>query len=538
MSKVETMKKRGRTQRCIISRLIRGVIYALFVCCFFFPNYIKIEPTGNNYFKITLNGLYVGSVGDESLIDAYMQEARKAIVANSEELIFMESNLQVEASEELFADVDSRKNIVANMVRALKSTQQERFNRAYTVKVDERTINLASSDEVLSFLNQTINNYDSSDEFDATLSLDPNRELAVLVPEIRNKEKAEQELEKEEEFAQNTATQAGIESFFTECEMDADYDDGVDFEDFDYGLTAVGFDDKIEVVEAYVPSVDLTRLDVALNLLTENQEMQQIYTVVAGDTLSGIANKTNTSIDAILAMNSAKLSSASSMLHIGDEIVITVPEPELSVDWTETKYYEEDYYADIQYVYNDSWYTTQTKTLQEAVPGFRKVAAQISYRNQSVVDRMIVYEEDVHAAVPQIIEKGTKVPPTYVKPLNGGHLTSYFGNRNAPTKGASTNHKGIDWATPIGTSIYASCGGTVTKAGWGSGYGYVVYIKHPDGRETRYAHLSKIIVTTGQYVSQGTRIALSGNSGRSTGPHLHFEMLINGTHVNPLNYLN
>ena len=138
----------------------------------------------------------------------------------------------------------------------------------------------------------------------------------------------------------------------------------------------------------------------------------------------------------------------------------------------------------------------------------------------------------------KIVERGTKIPPTYIKPLSGGRLSSGFGGRKAPTKGASTNHKGVDWATPIGTAIYASSGGTVTKAGWGSGYGYVIYIKHPDGRETRYGHLSKVLVSPGQSVKQGQKIALSGNTGRSTGPHLHFEIRINGVAVNPLKYLN
>lgn len=117
-------------------------------------------------------------------------------------------------------------------------------------------------------------------------------------------------------------------------------------------------------------------------------------------------------------------------------------------------------------------------------------------------------------------------------------MSSGFGGRKAPKRGASTNHKGIDWATPTGTAVMASCGGVVTKAGWGSGYGYVVYIQHPDGKETRYGHLSKVLVSSGQKVSQGQKIALSGNTGVSTGPHVHFEIRIGGSAVNPLNYLN
>ena len=143
-----------------------------------------------------------------------------------------------------------------------------------------------------------------------------------------------------------------------------------------------------------------------------------------------------------------------------------------------------------------------------------------------------------YPAVPKIVERGTIVPPTYIKPISGGRLTSGFGRRSAPKKGASTYHKGVDWATPVGTAVVASSSGTVTRAGWGSGYGYCVYIKHADGRETRYGHLSKVLVSTGQKVSQGQKIALSGNTGVSTGPHLHFEILINGSQVNPLNYLN
>lgn len=163
--------------------------------------------------------------------------------------------------------------------------------------------------------------------------------------------------------------------------------------------------------------------------------------------------------------------------------------------------------------------------------------ARESYENDTLTQREILKEEVVMEAVAKIVERGTKVPPTYIKPISGGRASSGFGRRKAPTKGASTYHKGQDWATPVGTTVVASCGGRVSKAGWGSGYGYVVYIDHEDGRQTRYAHLSKILVKAGEYVKQGQKIALSGNTGISSGPHVHFEILIGGKQVNPLKYL-
>ena len=154
-----------------------------------------------------------------------------------------------------------------------------------------------------------------------------------------------------------------------------------------------------------------------------------------------------------------------------------------------------------------------------------------------MVSTEVVKEEIVAEAIPRIVEKGTKIPPTYIKPISGGRMTSGFGSRTATIRGMTSYHGAIDWATPVGTAVMASCGGTVTHAGWMSSYGYCIFIKHPDGKETRYAHLSKVLVSKGDYVSQGQKIALSGNTGVSTGPHVHFEMRINGKAVNPLNYL-
>lgn len=98
-------------------------------------------------------------------------------------------------------------------------------------------------------------------------------------------------------------------------------------------------------------------------------------------------------------------------------------------------------------------------------------------------------------------------------------------------------HNGTDFAGPIGTPIYATADGVVTHAGWSSGYGRLIKIRHDFGIETRFAHLNTMDVTVGQRVSRGERIGAMGNSGRSTGPHLHYEVRVNGAPVNPMIYI-
>lgn len=254
-------------------------------------------------------------------------------------------------------------------------------------------------------------------------------------------------------------------------------------------------------------------------------------------TLSQIAENYGLSMDDLLAMNT-NYEDENAVIRVGDLITVTVPEPELPVDYTKDEYYEEDYNEDTVYIDNDSWYTTKTEVVQEPSTGHRRVIAEVSYENDTQTGSKILKQQVMTAAVPMIVERGTQTPPTYIWPVSGGYVSSGFGARSAPKKGASTYHKGIDIACSVGTAVMASNGGTVSSAGWQSGYGYVVYIDHGNGVQTRYGHLSKILVSVGEHVSQGERIALSGNTGNSTGPHCHFEIRINGEAVNPLNYLN
>lgn len=119
-----------------------------------------------------------------------------------------------------------------------------------------------------------------------------------------------------------------------------------------------------------------------------------------------------------------------------------------------------------------------------------------------------------------------------------GDVTSRFGWRNSPMGGGSDYHPGIDIANSIGTPIVATADGKVVESGRASGYGQLVHIDHGNGIETLYGHNSQLIVQVGQLVKKGQLIAYMGSTGYSTGSHVHYEVRVNGTAVNPANFLN
>lgn len=126
-----------------------------------------------------------------------------------------------------------------------------------------------------------------------------------------------------------------------------------------------------------------------------------------------------------------------------------------------------------------------------------------------------------------------------IQPISSKYLkqmASGYGYRTDPIYGTSRFHEGLDYSAAVGTPVYATGDGRVTEAGWSSGYGLSVDINHDFGYLTRYAHLSEILVKPGQEVHRGDLIGKVGNTGKSTGPHLHYEVRLNGQPQNPVNY--
>lgn len=224
----------------------------------------------------------------------------------------------------------------------------------------------------------------------------------------------------------------------------------------------------------------------------------------------------------------------------------------LGVKTHRTEEYDQTVKYTTKYTYDSTKDKSYKNTTQAGVNGLKHVVAKVYYLNGEQVSSETVSTTTLKEAVSAKVTVGSKNTTfsdiknrldvlnaendgsrvTFIFPLeirSAGYISSYWGD--------GRGHKGMDFATPKGTDIYAVADGVVTIATYSDSYGYYVEIKHKDGSRTRYAHASKLLVTVGQAVKQGDHIAEVGSTGRSTGNHLHFEVLINGTRVNPASYL-
>lgn len=144
-------------------------------------------------------------------------------------------------------------------------------------------------------------------------------------------------------------------------------------------------------------------------------------------------------------------------------------------------------------------------------------------------------EEPVAAPTTTAPITGVSIPSRM--PLDDSRMSSGYGMRTHPVLGGRRNHQGIDLSAPTGTPVYATADGIVSRANWFSSYGLFISVEHGGEMQTRFAHLSRLAVGEGQRVRKGELIGYVGSTGRSTGPHLHYEVRIGGVAVNPVPYM-
>ena len=302
-------------------------------------------------------------------------------------------------------------------------------------------------------------------------------------------------------------------------------------------IEVVGFAENVEIREDDIYYNDVDAAEDIYKKLTNTQEAEQVYTAQSGDSFWGIADRYGMSVSELQDMNPALGNS----LKVGAQVTVCRPDRVLDILTAETAVYDQEVPYQIIEEKRDNLYTTQTQLIRAGRSGVSKITARIYRCNGIEQSRDILNEEAISQPVDRIIAVGTKEPALFVDNSRGdgryvwptqGRLSSPFGWR------WGRMHEGIDIANLRGTPIYAADGGTIIYAARKSGYGNFIIIYHGDGRETCYGHLNDYAVGVGDTVDKGQLIGYMGNTGRSTGPHLHFEIRINGKPQNPLNFLN
>lgn len=302
----------------------------------------------------------------------------------------------------------------------------------------------------------------------------------------------------------------------------------------------VGLVESVSFEAAATDPTTIQAVETVEEFLVKGTNKNETYVVQRGDWFEKIAYDHDMTVAELKAANPEM---NYNLIYAGDEVNLIVPDPFLSVATYEKATYEEDIEYGTEYTTSSSYYKDESRVVRSGKEGTKEVVANIKKVNGKAVEVEVLEETVLTEPRAKLVAQGTKEIPqlkgtgVFKYPVQVSSLSSRFGNRVHPITGRPDFHTGVDWPKSTGTPIKAADGGTVTFAGWKSGYGYVVYINHGGGFETRYAHMSSIYVKKGEKVYKDKSIGAVGNTGNSTGSHLHFEVRKYGVAYNPYNFL-
>lgn len=310
------------------------------------------------------------------------------------------------------------------------------------------------------------------------------------------------------------------------------------------------FAQKVEITDGAYPKQTVFSKEDMRKTLLSSKSAPVYYTVKSGDNLTKIARNTGLTLTQLRKLNPAY--TASDILHIGDSLLIKESSAVIQVRTYKKVTYTESIPYETKIYFDRNHFTDEQRLVQKGVNGQQTVTAEIEYTDGVETGRTVLSTIVTKKPVKRKIQVGTVsgsrpqgngiATGDFMWPLPGfSTITSPYGPR------WGTVHQGLDISgyNAYGKGIVASDGGVVYAVNatnsWGSGmfagYGYAVIIDHGNGYRTLYAHCSRVIVKAGQKVSKGQTIAYVGNTGKSTGPHLHFEIRRNNSRINPLPYL-
>lgn len=308
-------------------------------------------------------------------------------------------------------------------------------------------------------------------------------------------------------------------------------------------VTSVEFSEPISTKPVEAQSDQVKLPDQVLQELKDGKITTKEYTAQANDSWWLIARKNDMKTKEVLANNPGM--TEDSVIHPGQKIKLVSTSPYLTVISKGILTSTEIVAFDVVTHTDPNLDSGETVVKEKGSDGSKLVTYSYVQKNGKYTTKQVVDEKVTQQPVSQVVDKGPSFVPVTVAystsrgsgsisgvawPLRGP-INSYYGSR----KGSF--HTGIDVGGDTGEPYSAAASGKVVAAGWSGGYGNMILIDHGNGVLTRYGHSSKLLVSVGQSVSKGQTIGLVGSTGNATGPHLHFEVILNGDTVNPLSYL-
>jgi murein DD-endopeptidase MepM/ murein hydrolase activator NlpD len=482
-----------------------------------------------NSYRVVINDNDLGRVKTEEEAEEALKLAKTMV---EEELGYdpeVELTMDFYVENSKIGTVLSKDKLAKELKTEILASIDDIKEKAYIMKIgDDFTVALESEDDIKQVLENAQSKYLADDiNVDVELKKDENNGL-IMVPEVV--------MLKENDISSRMFSTAALMNENVADVKNAEAK-SEDVNKEKAGLTVdVGFSEPVMVVEGYAYASDIKDVNEATDLITKENEEEKTYNIEKGDCPSIIAEKNDMSLNDLYNLNPG-LENNESKIQIGDEVVVMVPEPELSVSVKDEIVYKQPIARGTTYIDNPKKYVGSNSVIDNGYDGEKQVTALITKVNGNEVNREIINEKVLKEPKDKVVSKGTKPLPAksatgrFIKPLTRYRLSSPFGYRWGRL------HQGVDMAAPTGTPIRAADGGVVKFAGWSGSYGYMIEINHGKGITTRYAHCSRLNVKVGQRVAQYEEIGRVGSTGRSTGPHVHFEVRFDGVPRNPMKYL-
>lgn len=299
------------------------------------------------------------------------------------------------------------------------------------------------------------------------------------------------------------------------------------------GACKTSFKQNVTKKTVEVAGHELLAPEEALELIRFGGQKARVYEIKDGDTLWDMATAMQVPVEELLSANPDL---DPDCMQIGQIISVSRTCPLVDVISTYETTQQEEIPFKVQEKKDSNLYLGESKLVQKGKSGKREVTYAITLENGVEVQKKIVQQKIISEPQNQVVARGER---TLLASRGGGRLaapiaagvTSGYGDRHGRF------HSGVDFAARHGSPVAAAESGSVTRAGYHGSYGLCIDISHGGGVVTRYAHLSSLGVKAGQRVERGQFIGRVGSTGNSTGPHLHFEVIVNGSHKNPMLFI-